>query len=111
MLVGVIGASEAWITRNSVLETLTLVFPNGRFVIRLRPLAASTFSDRVVPSADHGIEMYGLAVYANRGPCNFANNGPQPVALRTLKQAATSSTGIAALNLPVWLVSGLRLGG
>ena len=49
MLVGVIGASEAWITRNSVLETLALVFPNGRFVIRLRPLAASTFSDRVVP--------------------------------------------------------------
>lgn len=52
MLVGVIGASEAWITRNSVLETLALVFPNGRFVIRLRPLAASTFSDRVVPVPD-----------------------------------------------------------
>lgn len=61
-LVGVIGASEAWITRNSVLETLALVFPNDRFVIRLRPLAAPTFSDRFVPDPDVRVARPSLVV-------------------------------------------------
>jgi hypothetical protein len=60
--------SEARPAASSVLETLALFFPNGRFVIRLRPLAASTFSDRVVPTAVSPAFTLSLEGCASRAP-------------------------------------------